>query len=54
MCYFSAAGEEEFKITDKKPYTPVVPLPAEDNVKILKQLESGFKEQLIEINIILN
>ena len=50
----SAAGEEEFKITDKKPYTPVVPLPAEDNVKILKQLESGFKEQLIEINIILN
>ena len=50
----SAAREEEFKITDKKPYTPVVPLPAEDNVKILKQLESGFKEQLIEINIILN
>ena len=48
----SAAGEEKFKITDIKPYIPVVPLPAEDNVKLLKQLKSGFKKQLIEKNIL--
>ena len=34
------------KITDKKSYVPVVTLSTHDNVKILKQLESGFKRTL--------
>ena len=33
----------EFKITDTKLYVPVVTLSTQDNVKLLKQLESGFK-----------
>ena len=42
----SAVGKTEFKITDTKLYFPVVPLPNEDNVKLLKQLESGFKRTI--------
>ena len=33
------------KITDKKSYVPVVTLSTHDNVKLLKQLESGFKRE---------
>ena len=33
----------EFKITDTKLYFPIVTLSTQDNVKLLKQLESGFK-----------
>ena len=33
----------EFKITDTKLYVPVVTLSTQDNVKLLKQLESSFK-----------
>ena len=32
----------EFKITDTKLYVPVVTLSTQDNVKLLKQLESSF------------
>ena len=32
----------EFEITDTKLYIPIITLSAEDNVKLLKQLESGF------------
>ena len=39
----SAVGKTEFKITDMKLYVPVV---TEDNVKLLKQLESGFKRTI--------
>ena len=38
-----------FKLTDTKLYVPVVTLSTQDNVKLLKQLESGFKEQLAGI-----
>ena len=32
----------EFEITDTKLYIPIITLSAQDNVKLLKQLESGF------------
>ena len=35
-----------FKITDTKFYDPVAILPTQDNVKLLKQLESGFKRTI--------
>ena len=37
------AGTKEIKITDTKLYTQIVILSTEDNIKLLKQLESGFK-----------
>ena len=39
----SAVWITEFKITGTKHYVPIVTLSTEDNVKLLKQLESGFK-----------
>ena len=42
----SAVGETKFAITDAKRYVPVVTLPTKDNVKLLKQLESGFKRKI--------
>ena len=41
----------EFTITDTKPYVAVAALPIQDKVKLLKQLESVLKEQLIGISI---
>ena len=35
-----------FKITDTKFYVPFVTLSAQDNIKLLKQLESGFKRTI--------
>ena len=35
-----------FTVTDTKLYVPVVTLSTKDNVKILKQLESGFKRTI--------
>ena len=32
----------EFEITDTKLYIPIITLSAQDNVKLLKQIESGF------------
>ena len=43
----SAVGITEFKITDTKRNVPVVTLSTEDNVKLLKQLESEFKRTII-------
>ena len=40
---FSAVGKTEFAITGIKLYVPVVTLSTEDIVKLLQQLESGFK-----------
>ena len=34
----------EFKITDTKLYVSVVTLSTQDNIKLLKQLESGLKK----------
>ena len=38
----SATGKAKFTITDTKLYVPVVTLSTQDNVKLLKELESGF------------
>ena len=35
-----------FKKTDTKFYVPVVTLSTQDNIKLLKQLESGFKRTI--------
>ena len=42
----SAVGKTEFATTDTKLYVPVVTLSTEDNVNLLKQLESGFKRTI--------
>ena len=39
----TGADSATFKITDAKIYVPVVTLSAEDNVKLVKQLNEGFK-----------
>ena len=39
----SANGPTKFTITNTKLYVPVVTLTTENNIKLLKQLESGFK-----------
>ena len=39
----AANQEPKFEITDGKLYVPVVTLSRQDNVKLLKQLEFGFK-----------
>ena len=39
----SATGAREFAITDTKLYVPVVTLLTQVNIKLLKQLQSGFK-----------
>ena len=39
----SATGATKFAITDAKLYVPVGTLSTEDNVTLLKQLESGFE-----------
>ena len=35
-----------FAITDTKSYVPAVTLSTQDNVKLLQQLESGFKRTI--------
>ena len=52
LCYSSATGETKLAITDAKLYVPVVTLSTEYNVKLFKQLESGFKRKISGINII--
>ena len=37
---------QHFKINDTKLYVPVVTLSTQENVKLLKQLESGFKRTI--------
>ena len=38
-------------MTDKNLYAPVLTLSTQNNVKLLKELGSGFKKQLIGMNI---
>ena len=40
-----------FEITEANLFVPVVTLSTQDNAKLLQQLKSGFKEQLIGTNI---
>ena len=47
----SAVGIIKFKITNTKFYVSVVNLSTEDNVKLLKQLESGLKKINITLNL---
>ena len=42
----AAYQEPKFKITETKVSVPVVTLSAQDNVKLLKQLEFGFKRTI--------
>ena len=44
-------GEEKFAITETKLYVPVVTLSTKDNEKLLQQLKSGFKKQLVGTNM---
>ena len=37
---------QHFKINDTKLYVPVVTLSTQENIKLLKQLESGFKRTI--------
>ena len=39
----TGADSATFKITDAKLYVPIVTLSAEDNAKLLKLLDEGFK-----------
>ena len=42
----AANQNPEFKITDIKLHVPVVTLSTQDNIKLLKQLESGFEKTI--------
>ena len=43
----TAANENQiFKVTDSKLYVPITTLSTQDNIKLLKQLESGFKRTI--------
>ena len=42
--------DSTFQINDTRPYVPVVTSLTQENIKLLKQLESGFK-RTIGINI---
>ena len=42
----SAAGAAKLAITDAKLYVSIVTLSTEDNIKLLQQLESGFKRTI--------
>ena len=39
-------GNSVFAIIDTKPYVPIVTLSAEDNVKLSKLLDEGFKKPI--------
>ena len=45
-CDTAANQEPKFIIADRKLYVPVITLSSQDNVKLLKQLESGFKRTI--------
>ena len=46
-----STGEGKFEITQTTLYVPVVTLSTKDNEKLLQQLKSGFKKQLVGINM---
>ena len=37
---------QNFRITDTKPYVPVISWSSQDNIKLLKQLDSSFKRTI--------
>ena len=45
-CISSATEATKFKITVTKPYVPAVTLSTQDNAKLLKQFNSGFKRTI--------
>ena len=46
-CFIVAGSTTlEFKVTDAKLYVPVVILSIQDNIRLLKQLECGFKRTI--------
>ena len=47
----NSTGEGKFVITETKLYVPGVTLSTKDNEKLLQQLKSGFKKQLVGINL---
>ena len=47
----TSPGKGKFAITETKLYVPVVALSTKDNEKLLQQLKSGFKKQLVGINM---
>ena len=47
----NSTGEGKFAITETKLYVPVVNLSTKDNEKLLQQLKSGFKKQLVGTNM---
>ena len=47
----TGADSATFTITDARLYVHVVTLSTEDNVKLTKQLNEGFKRSFIGINI---
>ena len=47
MLFNGEAQAITFAIVDTKLYVPVVTLSSQYNVKLLKQLESGFKRKII-------
>ena len=46
----NSTGEGNFAITETKIYVTIVTLSIKDNEKLLQQLESGFKKQLVGTN----
>ena len=47
----NSTSEGKFAITETKLYVPVVTLSTKDNEKLLQQLKSGLKKQLVGINM---
>ena len=47
----NSTGEGNFEITETKLYVPVVTVSTKDNEKLLQQLKSGFKKQLVRTNM---
>ena len=47
----TSTGKGKFAITETKLYLPVVTLSTKDNEKLLQQLKSGFKKQLVGTNM---
>ena len=47
----NSTGEGKFAITETKLYVPVVTLSTKDNEKLLQQLKSVFKKQLVGTNM---
>ena len=45
-CLLTVANTAIFKITDAKPYVPIVTLKTEDNTKLSKLLSEGFKRPI--------